>query len=298
MKNRNILPIDVSTGEVVPGITMQDEDDRKRAREYWEAQSTREARRRNHDPWSRFYMTTCREDQFSGLTPQDTARLIYAASFMGYDGILRRSERTKLTFADFESLMREQLSKSTFDRFWNVVKERYIFQNDDGTLVVKGGFFRGKQKNIDERLTKIFIQKLQNLYRRTKVTQHKHLGHVFKMLSCINIQYNVVCENPYETDWSEVKPVTLKQFCKMIHYDESQAARLRDTYGEITFEVDGEPQYFCAFVTTGREANNPYIIINPRIFYAGTYPGQVDFLGMFFKGRPQLDNSDLSKNTM
>ena len=35
MKNRNILPIDVSTGEVVPGITMQDGDDRKRAREYW-----------------------------------------------------------------------------------------------------------------------------------------------------------------------------------------------------------------------------------------------------------------------
>lgn len=116
MKNRNILPIDVSTGEVVPGISMQDENDRKRAREYWEAQSAREARRRNHDPWSRFYMTTCREDQFSGLTPQDTARLIYAASFMGYDGVLRRSERTKLTFADFESLMREQLSSQDSHR--------------------------------------------------------------------------------------------------------------------------------------------------------------------------------------
>ncbi len=35
MKNRNILPIDVRTGDVVTGITMQDEDDRKRAREYF-----------------------------------------------------------------------------------------------------------------------------------------------------------------------------------------------------------------------------------------------------------------------
>lgn len=165
-------------------------------------------------------------------------------------------------------------------------------------FILNSKSFRGKQKNIDQRLTKIFIQKLQNLYRRTKVTQHKHLGHVFKMLSCINIQYNVVCENPYETDWSEVRPVTLKQFCRMIHYDESQAARLKDIYGEITFEVNGKQQYFCAFVTTGREANNPYVIVNPRIFYAGTHPYQVDFLGMFFKVQPQLDNSDLSKNTV
>ena len=84
----------------------------------------------------------------------------------------------------------------------------------------------------------------------------------------------------------------------MIHYDESQAARLKDIYGEITFEVNGKQQYFCAFVTTGREANNPYVIVNPRIFYAGTHPYQVDFLGMFFKVQPQLDNSDLSKNTV
>ena len=280
MKN-TILPIDITTGEVVSGITMQDAEDRIRSKEYWERQNAKELRRADHGPLGKFYMTTCRDEQFSRLSAQDTARLIYAASFLGYDGILKVNERQNMTISDLESAL--QLSKSTFNRFWAKVKGYYILENEDGSLTVKDYFFRGRQKRGSERLTKIFIEKVRALYRNTPTSKHRYLGYIFQLLSYVSVQHNVLCLNPLETDLEQVSLLTIKDFCRIIGYDESQAARLQKTYGDITFPCDGEQRHFCAFVDCGRKTDDRFVIVNPRIFFAGDCFERVEVLGLFFK---------------
>lgn len=275
-----IYPIDISTGEYVQGIQMTDEKDRERIKRYWQKQNDRTIRRKDHLTLGEFYMTSCRNNQFNGLQPQDVARLVYLATFMDYDYVLK-IRGTHLTVDDLPELL--EVSKKTLDRLWHKIQGRYIVESEDGTLTVVSGFLRGKQKRIEERLTKVFIQKLQALYRNTPKSKRRLLGYVFQLLYHVNVQYNILAKNPLETELESVEPITVKEFAAMIGYNESQVSRLEKAYSDLTFMCDGRLQRFCAFVDHGRNAERRFVIINPRIFYAGKCHEQVDMLGLFFR---------------
>ena len=146
-----------------------------------------------------------------------------------------------------------------------------------------GNFFIGKQKRINERLTKIFTQKVRALYRSTPTKQHVYLGYVFQLLYCVNIQYNIICSNPLETTLDDIDPLTVKEFCALIGYDEGQSSRIEKTYSKIMFPCGDHKECFCAFVHLGCNTGDTRIVINPRIFYAGTRHEEVQALGLFFK---------------
>lgn len=275
-----IFPIDVETGEVVPGIQMIDEDDRRRRKFYFAKQNDRTIRRRDHLSLGEFYMTSCHKNQFDGLKPQDVARLVYLATFMDYDCVLKDNDN-HLTVDDLPKLL--EVSPKTFERLWAKIKGRYIVESEDGTLTVVSGFFRGKQKHIKERLTKVFIQKLQALYRNTPKSKRRLLGYVFQLLYHVNVEYNVLAKNPLETELELVEPITVKEFAAMIGYDESQVSRLEKAYSAVTFMCNGRLQHFCAFVDHGKNTEGRFVVINPRIFYAGKCHEQVDVLGLFFR---------------
>lgn len=276
----SIYPIDIETGEVVPGIQMIDEEDRARRKLFAERQHDKTVRRKDHIPLGEFYMTTCRENQFEGLQPQDVARLVFLATFMNYDGVLTSGDKC-LAVGDLPNLL--EVSKSTFDRFWKKIKDRYIVESEGGALTVVSVFLRGKQWRIQERLTKVFIQQLQALYRSTPKGKRRLFGYIFQLIYCVNVEYNILAKNPLETELSRVEPLTIKEFAARIGYDESQLSRLEKAYSEVTFMCDGRLQHFCAFVDHGRYTDGRFVVINPRIFYAGQCYEQVDVLGLFFK---------------
>lgn len=149
-----IFPIDVETGEIPPGIQMTDEEDRRRRKLFAEKQWDKTIRRKDHVLLGEFYMTTCRKNQFEGLQPQDVARLVFIATFMDYNCVLKNGDNY-LTIDDLPDLL--EVSKSTFDRLWDKIQGRYIVQSEDGSLTVVDGFLRGRQKGIKEQLTKVFI---------------------------------------------------------------------------------------------------------------------------------------------
>lgn len=109
-------------------------------------------------PLGNFFMASCGVDCFDDLKPQDAAWLMYAVSFMGYDGLLKKTQRTNMALDNLKDAM--CLTRSTFDRFWDAVKDRFIFENADGTLSVESHIFKGMQQEINDRLTKAFIAKL------------------------------------------------------------------------------------------------------------------------------------------
>lgn len=115
-------------------------------RERSKESESRELRRVNHGPLGKFYLSACRTDQFEGLNPQDITRLIFLASHLNYKSVLMLNERRKMTLNDLSEVL--GVSDSTARRLWANVGNRYIVQMDDGSLIVKDTFFRGKQKHI------------------------------------------------------------------------------------------------------------------------------------------------------
>ncbi len=276
-----VFPIDTETGEVVAGITMIDADGWKEILDRKKRQESRDLRRMDHGPLGKFYLSACRRNQFEGLRPQDVTRLIYLASYLNYKNILMLNEQRAVTLANLPEVL--GVSEATAKRFWDKVNGRYVFQCDDKSLAVKDTFFRGKQKHIVERLTKFYIQSVQKLYKSTPTSKHGCLGRVFHLLAHINVEFNILCHNPEETDLSKVSPMTFKQFCKETGYSWSKAHRLAQDLSSITFDVDGEQRHFVAFVTTEATSNDRLIVVNPRVIYGGHNFERVEAFALFFK---------------
>lgn len=279
----SIRAVDLDTGELVEGITMQDAEDRKRAKAFWDAQNAKALRRTNHRVLGNFYLSACRPGQFDGLKSQDITRLTYLASFLNYDNTLMLNERQRMTISDLPAVL--SVSEATVRRLWSVVNARYIVQKPDGTLIMRYPFSRGKQKHSSERLTKFYINAVRKLYKATPTNKHSCLGRIFQLIEHINIEFNILSHNPEETDLSKVDPMTLKEFCEAAGYSVSKAHRLVSDLSSITFDVDGEQRHFIAFVTNkaNPSADDRLIVINPRVVYDGHNFECVEAFALFFR---------------
>lgn len=219
------------------------------------------------------------------LPPATAARLIYLSSYLRYGtDCLYVTQRTPMKVSDLPKVM--GLSDSTIYRFLEEVCPSFLSADDNGDLHINTSVFRRgalPQRDGLGAFQKVYIEAVRNLYRATPVSNHKQLGYIFLMLPYINIQYNVLCKNPYETDIAHVETLTVREFCNLIGHSYSTVARLREAYSRIRFMVNGQQELFCAFVSDGSSLDDARIFVNPHVFYSGTDPERVEVLGHFCK---------------
>lgn len=219
------------------------------------------------------------------LPPATAARLIYLSSYLRYGtDSLYVTQRTPMKVSDLQKVM--GLSNSTIYRFLEEVCPSFLSADDNGDLHINTSVFRRgalPKKDGLGAFQKVYIEAVRNLYRATPISNHKQLGYIFLMLPYINIQYNVLCKNPYETDIAHVEPLTVREFCNLIGHSYSTVARLREAYSRIRFMVNGQQELFCAFVSDGSSLDDARIFVNPHVFYSGTDPERVEVLGHFCK---------------
>ncbi len=277
-----------STGEVVDATTAivpvgstiftpEDKERHQRWKERWKE------RRENAEIVSKElgkFAFVSANQQFEGLSPETTARLIYLSTFLKYnsDGLFR-SQRTALTRAHLPELT--GLSARTVSRFLDEVCPRYMYEDEDGALHMNPGIFRYGALSKSAELgsfQKIYMNAVRSLYRRTSTSNHRQLGYIFQMLPYINIEHNIICKNIFEKDLENIEFLTLPEFCKAVGYDYSTMARLKKIYGNIRVEVNGELEPFCAFVTAGGITK---IFVNPHVIYSGSNYERVRILGCF-----------------
>ena len=125
---------------------------------------------------------------------------------------------------------------------------------------------------------------MRKLYHAVSGKYHKQLGHLFKLLSFINREWNVLCDNPFETELEKVELISMADFCALTGYgDISNASRIKKAYNAVKFDVDGKKQRFCTFVYDGIDDRTAKICVNPEIFYVGSNQSRVDVLTLFFR---------------
>lgn len=216
------------------------------------------------------------------LSPESIVRLVYLSTYMRYNrSELFVTQRTKMNEKDLPEILR--VSESTARRFKNEVCPVYLQIDEQGYLTINNELFVfGKNANAGESYQKVYVEAVRNLYRQTPTTQHKHLGYIFALLPYINIEYNVLCWNPYEDKLDNIELMTVKEFCEKIGYNRSNINRLIRIYSSLFFEIDGKQMRFCSFVTDGKSSlENMHIFINPHVLYSGSDYRKVEVLGAF-----------------
>lgn len=219
---------------------------------------------------------------FNDISPAALTRLIFLNTYLDYKNnqlMLRRD--TPMHRKDLIKVL--GIPKATMSRFWNEVNPKYIRETDNGLIFTNNDFFiRGylnkSQKTDNAMYRKFFVTGIRKLYKSTSISNHKHLGYIFQLLPYINIEYNIVCHNPLEQDYTKINPMTLQEFCSFIGYSINNIGRLLCTYKHIRFDGDGA---FCKFVNDGIDRNNSEIFINPHVLYGGSDYKKVEVLGIF-----------------
>lgn len=282
-----VKAVSLTTGEVteaykcfVPAGSQILTPDRIEAYKKWREEELKKERRRSaNKPLGDFFFVPAKE-QFTDIAPETVTRLVYLITFIGYDNVLMRSIRTPMRRKYLAEIL--NVSKATVSRLWNEVSPRYISETDGGVLLANNDIFRkGKIKQIQYR--KFYINGIRNLYEEAQRNNHRKIGYFFKLLPYINIEYNLLCYNPWETDIKRLELMSMVDFCKLIGYNIVHLNDLMYAYRNIWFTVNDGAERFCTITYNGIHNNNARIFINPRILYCGNNYEVVENLGGFCK---------------
>ena len=225
------------------------------------------------------------DERFCGLSPETITRLIFLNTYLEYGTHrLMLDRKTPIKRKDIPALL--GVSKATASSFWQEAHPLYITEDSDGGLLSnKDIFARGRltKRQNREGHQRLFNRGVRKLYKATNPSKHKHLGYIFSLLPYINLEYNIICKNPYCKEIEDIEPITLSDFCRLIGYNEKNLYRIKQIYNSLLFDVLGEKQKFCVFVNDGVTTDNSFIYVNPNILYAGSNYHKVELLTVSFR---------------
>lgn len=227
------------------------------------------------------------ENAFSDLAPQTVAKLVMLCTFLYYDKMFRRSTKTTIKKKDLQDIL--NISKKAVYDFWNEVNEKYIVEHN-GDLYIAGSanVFRGQLPKTQtpevKHFQKAYINAIRKLYRTTDVRKHKQLGYIFKMIPYLNLEYNILCKDPFEQEIENIMPLSIAELCRLINYNPTQSARLLKELQSLKFEHNHRPEYLLSYVDNGGDIpQSKMIFVNPHILYNGSNFQKVEVLGAFCK---------------
>lgn len=243
---------------------MQAQRERQAYINYQNTQRAEQLKKTGH-----FYFVK-REYDFD-LKPETLARLLYLISYMSADGTLKTTQRKYMHRDALCDVL--GLSHRVVLSFLREVKDKYIAIDSTGLIrltdncskLFKCGGIKG------DSYTRIYRECIQSLYKTTDNRRHRYLGLIFKLLKYINLEYNILCLNPFENDVNKIEPIDFNKFCDMFGHSGKDIYRVRNIFNQIKFKTKtGTFERFCVVAKFYAEEDITRIIINPNVLYCGT----------------------------
>ena len=295
----NPLLVNRATGEVLqgryvavyPGDKIASPDQQEANRQYIENLKKAIGRRTASRDLGKYFFIAGGQ-RFSDIKPQSATRLIYLQTFADYSthqgNRLKMNSKTNMKFDDLKKVL--GLQRDAVKEFWDDVSPKYLIEDKDGLLINSDIFVKGtiyKQQN--ESFYRAYCRGVRKLYEATPKRKHGQLGYLFQLLPFINVEFNVLCFNPSETDIDRIEFMNLDEFCELIRYDKSKRDRLLEIYKGLTFDVadkDGtHRERFVSITGDGLTKGEHRLYVNPRVLYSGSDYKQVLILGGLSKGK-------------
>lgn len=196
---------------------------------------------------------------------EDITKVIYIASFMNYDCKLMLTERTPMSKIILKGKL--GLSDYRFDLFYKKLIDNKVLTEKDGYIYFDNRIaFKGKSLGCTDSFTRIYKDNVQKIYESIDIREHKKLSILFLMIPYLNLKYNIICKNPYETNKDLVKPLTLGEMAELFGIKErSFVTSIK--YLKSIRDIDGNP--LIAEISICPEISENVFVINPRFIYAG-----------------------------
>lgn len=217
-----------------------------------------------------FYFAIARKP-FCDISPATLGRLIFLATYLefGSNRLVFDKDKTPIRRKDLPDLL--ALSNPAITAMLKEASPTFINKSSNGNIEMNSDYFcygilsKSARNDPHQKIYRSFIRRLY----KEDVSNTRYLGYIFKLLPYINIEYNIICKNPFEKDIDAIQPIYLSEFASIIGYNKSQISRLKKIYNKVRFNVGTEKQRFISFIGNGLD-DDSVICINPRILYSGT----------------------------
>lgn len=214
-----------------------------------------------------------------GISNEDLTKLIFISTYLDYkNNRLMSDENSCMTKKEMQKLLK--VSEVTFWRFFKSVTDTKILYENNGIIYLNRKLFsRGAMENIkdiDKNRTRLYTKGIRCLYEKARIYEHSLLSYLYQAIPFVNIQYNMLCFNPLETDIKHINPMLFEEYCKKIGYGSDNVRRLKAKIKPLRLE--GQPVFNFVDNTDGL-----FCYINPNVYYAGNNFKEVRILGEFVK---------------
>ena len=269
MINKNCTLIDNETGEIILDDYKLDINDLKDKLESNDSLD----KRKSNDEFYRYLDEELGSFYFlfyslidNGIEPQYIFRFIYLCCYMDYKNRLlfgsAKEENRFMTEQDMEEVLK--LGKREYQKTKkSLIEHKLIKINKDNTVSInKKHCIKGdipKQKKNDK--VRMFEKGIKEIYENSNPREHKKLNILIQILPYINMQYNIICKNPYVENREEIKPITLTELTELVGY--KNTFRLKKDLFKL--RVAGQQVVMIVETDEGK-----FITINPKAYYKGT----------------------------
>ena len=260
--------IDTETGEWLGTTTVDDMEDTRRKKKYMDKRKSTD----EFNVWvakelGSFYFLFYRMLS-SYIEKQYIFRFLYLCTYMDYSNNLLygnfKGEGSYMREKDLQDVLK--LSERETDRTKKIfIDNELLLITEDNYLQVNNNFcLKGKIPSKKKRNTKIriFENAIKELYEKSEPREHKKLTLLISILPYINYSHNIVCYKPDNKFISQMKPMTLKDICKIVKYSAINVSRLKREL--LSLRVGGE---LVVMITETDDAK--LITINPKVYYKG-----------------------------
>lgn len=276
--------INKETGEILQEGVFKNYETIKKQKEFLERKEEKEFiinekyKEYGNFIWILYNIST---DYDLSISPSDLTRLMFISTYLTYDNSLKFDNKKDINKNNINTLLK--LSDREYKYFYqNMIKNNIFIEKESKIYINTEYFYKGNIDEVDfkdKNITRLYIEGIRDIYNKSLPRSHKQLSYVFKILPFVNINYNMICKNPTETNLDKIIPMSVEDFCDIIKYDSKRALRLIRKFNDCYFVKD---EYILSIVFRG-EIKKSQMFINPHIYYAGNYWDKVEVLGSFCK---------------
>lgn len=217
---------------------------------------------------------------------QELTRLLLLGQHLREDGVLARNRVRPLPRSQVIRMLSNTTSVGrSLLRKW--CSQGVLQECEEGFRVNPSLMQRGPTNRQEERervkqcvrKMRVYNQSVSSLVELNGTAKCKSLSYLFQVMPMVNREYNILCDNPYETELEKIVPLSLAEITKRLHYYTEATAKVKQYLTEPEFMSSGVRQRAAAYTPLLGGS----FIINPKLYYAGSSwaeaAGIADFAG-------------------
>ena len=217
---------------------------------------------------------------------QELTRLLLLGQHLREDGVLARNRVRPLPRSQVIRMLSSTTSVGrSLLRKW--CSQGVLQECEEGFRVNPSLMQRGptNRQEVRERVKqcvrkmRVYNQSVSSLVDLNGTAKCKSLSYLFQVMPMVNREYNILCDNPYETELEKIVPLSLAEITKRLHYYTEATAKVKQYLTEPEFMSSGVRQRAAAYTPLLGGS----FIINPKLYYAGSSwaeaAGIADFAG-------------------